>query len=229
MSGPLCMIRFPFRFRMFHAFADILVSWSSSMSVEAFTFVGSFIEEVVAPIPSPIVMTAAGSIAAQQGHPLAYLFVLSGIGAAGKTLGALLVYAIAYAIGNVFVEKFGHLFGVSQSDVEKLTARLGKGWHSLFTLTFLRALPIMSSAVVSVGSGIVRVSFPVYVVATIIGTVVRDFFYLYVGFSGVAAYHALVDGLDGVESAIQIAIGAAVVLALGWMYWRRRCARHGRS
>ncbi len=80
----------------------------------------------------------------------------------------------------------------------------------------------MSSAVVSVGSGIVRVSFPIYVVATIVGTVIRDFFYLYVGFSGVAAYHALVDGLDGIESAIQIAIGILVLAALGWLYWRRK-------
>lgn len=206
---------------MFDAFTQSLVSLADSMSVEAFTFVGSLIEEIVAPIPSPIVMTLAGSLAASHGHPFAYLFVLSGIGAAGKTLGALFVYGVAYVVGNVFIEKFGRAFGVSNADVEKLSAKIGTGWHSVFTLTFLRALPIMSSAVVSVGSGIVRVSFPIYVVATVIGTVVRDFFYLYVGFSGVAAYRALVDGLDGIESAIQIAIGVLVVAFLGWLFWRR--------
>ena len=75
---------------------------------------------------------------------------------------------------------------------------------------------------VSIGCGILRIGFVTYLVATVIGTIVRDFFYLYVGYSGVAAYHALVDGLDGIESIIQILIGAVVVVFLGWLYWRRK-------
>lgn len=210
---------------MFTAFTDTLVSWSNSMSVEAFTFIGSFIEEVVAPIPSPIVMTAAGSIAAQQGHAFTYLFVLSGIGAAGKTLGALIVYAVSYVAGNVFVDKFGRFFGVTHADIDRLSAKVGTGLRSVFMVTLLRALPIMSSAVVSVGCGIIRVGFVSYVIATIVGTVVRDFFYLYVGYSGVAAYHALVDGFDSIESVIQIIIGVLVVAFLAWMYWRKHRAK----
>jgi membrane protein DedA with SNARE-associated domain len=210
-----------FPFRMFDALTQSLLSLADSMSVEAFTFIGSLVEEIVAPIPSPIVMTAAGSIAAQQGYPLAYLFALSLIGAVGKTIGALFVYGVAYVLGTVFVQRFGHLLGVTLSDVDALRTRLGKGWHQLASLTFLRALPIMSSMVLSVGCGVVRVSFALYVISTFIGTIVRNFFYLYVGFSGVAAYRALVDGLDGIESAIQIFIGVVVVFFLGWLYWRR--------
>lgn len=206
---------------MFDALTQSLLSLADSMSVEAFTFIGSLVEEIVAPIPSPIVMTAAGSLAAQQGYPLAYLFALSLIGAVGKTIGALFVYGVAYALGTVFVQRFGHLLGVTLSDVDALRTRLGKGWSQLASLTFLRALPIMSSMVLSVGCGVVRVSFMLYVISTFIGTIVRNFFYLYVGFSGVAAYRALVDGLDGVESAIQIVIGVAVLAFLGWLYWRR--------
>lgn len=209
---------------MFDQFTAMLLSLADSMSVEAFTFIGSLVEEIVAPIPSPIVMTAAGSLAAQQGYTLAYLFVLSLIGAVGKTIGALFVYAVAYVVGTVFVQRFGHLLGVTLSDVDALRLRLGTGWSQMASLTFLRALPIMSSMVLSVGCGVVRVSFVLYVASTFVGTIVRNFFYLYVGFSGVAAYRALVDGLDSIESLIQIAIGAAVAVFIGWMYWRKHKA-----
>lgn len=210
---------------MFDSISASLISLSSSMSVEAFTFFGSFVEEVVAPIPSPIVMTAAGALAKSHGHDFAYLFVLSGIGAAGKTLGAVLVYAASYYVGVFFVDRFGRYFGVKHADIEKLRDKLDGGVKDLAMVTFLRALPIMSSAVVSVGCGVLRIGFLTYVIATIVGTIVRDFFYLYVGYSGVAAYHALVDGLDGVESAIQIVIGVLVVVLLGWLYWRRKSGK----
>lgn len=199
----------------------MLTGLSASMSVEAFTFVGSFIEEVVAPIPSPIVMTLAGTLAASNGHAFSYLFVLSLIGAAGKTLGAILVYGVSYLAGNVFVEKFGHLFGVKHADIERLGTKLGTGWHSVLMVTFLRALPIMSSAVVSIGCGILRIGFFTYLSATIVGTIVRDFFYLYVGYSGVAAYRALVDGFDSTEGLLEVVIGVLVLIFLAWLYWRR--------
>lgn len=206
---------------MFDSLTDALVAWSTSMSVEWFTFFGALIEEVVAPIPSPVILTAAGSIAAAQGHPFSHLFVLAFVGAVGKTIGALIVYGAAYALGSVFVQRFGHLLGVGQSDVDVLRAKLGVGWKQLSSLTFLRALPIMSSMILSVGCGAVRVPLAMYVVSTVVGTIIRNFFYLYVGYSGVAAYHALIDGLDSIESAIQIAIGAFVLCFLAWLYWRR--------
>ncbi len=91
-------------------------------------------------------------------------------------------------------------------------------------LLFLRALPIMSSAVVSVCSGVVRIPMRTYVIATFIGTIIRDFFYLYVGFTGIDTLRSLVEGFDSIESMIQAAVAVAIVGIIAWIAWKRKIA-----
>lgn len=206
---------------MFTTITNALVAWAENVPLELFTFAGSFIEEVLAPIPSPIVMTVTGSIASAQEKMLWYLLILSCIGAAGKTLGAILVYIISDKAENVLIGRFGKFIGVTHHEIETLGKRLNGGWKDLWLLLFLRALPIMSSAVVSVCCGFVKIPMRVYITSTFFGTIVRDFFYLYVGFTGIAALQSLVDGFDSVESMIQASIAVAIVVGIGWMYWKR--------
>lgn len=207
---------------MFDALTDWLLSTAQHIPLEAFTFFGSFIEELIAPIPSPIVMTVTGSIAAAQERALLTLLWLSFIGALGKTIGAVLVYWIADKAEDVFVGKFGHLFGISRADMDALSARLTGHSRDLLILTFLRALPIMSSAVVSVCSGVLRVRMSLYIISTFVGTVIRDFFYLYVGYTGIETLSRLVHGFDSVESLIQSLIGLFIVLAFAFVVWKRK-------
>ncbi|MCC6711073.1 MAG: hypothetical protein IT416_01840, partial [Candidatus Pacebacteria bacterium] len=73
-----------------------LINWlevfSGQVPVTWFIFVGALVEELVAPIPSPLVMMLGGSIAAGQGSPLLFILFLALIGALSKTLGSLLIY-----------------------------------------------------------------------------------------------------------------------------------------
>lgn len=207
---------------MFSALTDALISWSQTVPLELFTFAGSFVEEVLAPVPSPVVMTAAGSIAATQQKVMSYLLVLSLIGATGKTIGAVIVYVIADKAEDILVGRFGRFIGVKQEEIMALGKRFKGTWKDVFLLTFLRALPIMSSAVVSIGSGVIKIRMRVYLVATFIGTVIRDFFYLYVGFTGVETLYRLVEGFDSIESIIQAMVAVAIVGIIGWITWKRR-------
>jgi membrane protein DedA with SNARE-associated domain len=211
---------------MFDSLTQSLLSYAQIVPLELFTFLGSFIEEVLAPIPSPIVMTLTGSIAQAQGKALAYLLVLSFIGALGKTIGALLVYFIADKAEDILIGKFGRLIGVTHAEVEALGKKFKGTWKDVFLLTFLRALPIMSSAVVSVCSGVIKIRLRVYIIATFIGTVIRDFFYLYVGFTGIGALQNLVEGFDSIESIIQAVIALGIVLCIAWIYWKRKMSKN---
>lgn len=207
---------------MLKPITDWLLSTAQHIPLELFTFFGSFVEELLAPIPSPIVMTVTGSIADAQDKPFVYLFVLSVIAALGKTIGAVIIYVIADKAEDILVGKFGKLIGVTHEEVEKLGARFSGGWKDFGLLLFLRALPIMSSAVVSICSGVIAVRFSFYVVTTFIGTIIRDFFYLYVGYTGIDSLYQLVNGFDSVESIIQTAIAVIIILCIAWIAWKRR-------
>lgn len=211
---------------MFDTLTQSLLAWAQTVPLELFAFVASFIEEVLAPIPSPVVMTVTGSIAAAQTEPMWYLLILSLIAAAGKTIGAVLVYFIAAKAEYILIPRFGRYIGVTHEEVENLGKRLNGGWKDLWTLLFLRALPIMSSMVVSVCCGFVKIPLRVYVVSTFFGTVIRDFFYLYVGYSGIAALHNLVEGFDSIESVIQAIVALLIVGLTGWIYWKRKVKKN---
>ena len=207
---------------MFDTLTAWLLAFSEHVSLELFTFVGSFVEELLAPIPSPIVMMLSGSISRAQGNAMAYLLVLSVIAALGKTIGAILVYIISDKAEDLVVGRFGRYVGIDQREIEALGKRFNGGRRDLFLLLFLRALPIMSSMVVSVCSGAIKIPMRIYIVATFIGTIIRDFFYLYVGFTGIETLRQLVEGFDSIESIIQALIALMILLVIGWIAWKRR-------
>jgi LPXTG-motif cell wall-anchored protein len=199
-----------------------LEAWAQHVPLEIFTFFGSFIEEVIAPIPSPFVPMLAGSIAKAQEHFFWYLTILSLIGAAGKVGGAWLVYVISDKAEDVVIGKFGRFLGVSHKEVESLGKKFNGGWRDGILLFFLRTAPIIPSTVVSVCSGVIKIDMRVYIIATFMGTIVRDFFYLYVGFTGVETLRHLVEGFDSIESVLQALAGLAIVILVGWIYWKRK-------
>lgn len=88
-------------------------------------------------------------------------------------------------------------------------------------LFILRSLPIVSSALLSVLCGILKINPRVYIVTTFLGTLIRNLFFLVLGYAGVEAYQSLLGGVDVLETVTKILIVALVAGVIGWMYWRR--------
>ncbi len=206
----------------FHQIENILREWAHRTPVEIYTLVGAFVEEVIAPIPSPLILATAGSIAFEQGKGHAALLWLSVIGAFGKTIGSWIIYFVASRLEFVFIKRFGRFFGVSQKDVEQAGKYFKGGprdWLILFTL---RALPIVPSSLVSVVCGLLRIDLRLFYVATFFGNIVRNLVYIYMGYLGVATYHSLLEGLGTAESMVQLVALFLVLLFVGWVYYRRK-------
>lgn len=194
---------------------------SEVIPVELFVLIGSLIEEIVAPIPSPFVMTLAGSLAKLQGQGWIYILWLSALGAVGKTAGAWVLYIVADKLEDLFAGKVGKLLGFSHKELEDIGKRLNGGWKDNVVLFVLRALPIMPSAPVSLACGVIKINMRTYISSTFFGTMVRNLLYLYLGYAGVSNYKNIIDGFEGVESIIQIVIFLTIGIVIGLVYLQR--------
>jgi membrane protein DedA with SNARE-associated domain len=208
--------------RLLESIEPVLVSFSDKVPLEIFISAGSFIEEIIAPIPSFLVVTVAGSVAALQEKPLAVIFWLAIFGALGKLAGAWVLYVFADKAEDLVLGRFGKVLGISHKEVESIGKHLNRGRRDLFLLILLRALPIISSALISVVCGVLKVNRRTYVISTLVGTYIKDLIFLYFGFAGIASFESTLHGLNSLESKIQVLSVVAIFLLLAGVYWKRR-------
>jgi|CXWL01.1.fsa_nt_gi membrane protein DedA with SNARE-associated domain len=209
---------------MFTYLETLLISFGKILPLEAFVFVASIVEEIIAPIPSPTIMLLSGSLAQLQERTLYMLIPLALIGACGKTLGALLVYFVSDRFEDFAMSRFGHFFNVSHADIETFGKKLGNGKRDYLFLTTLRALPFIPSVFLSVGLGVLKIPLPLFITSTFLGTIIRDGFYLYAGFMGTEVLSKFIAQSTHVETYIEIAGVTAVLAILTRLYFMRRKA-----
>jgi len=194
---------------------------ANQIPLEIFTFFGTILEEIFAPIPSPFVMTITGSIAQAQGHSMVYLIIVAIIGAAGRVAGTSFLYLIADVAEDIVIGKFGNFLGVSHREIEQIGSRFNGTARDYLTLIFFRSIPVMPSSPISVVCGLIKLNYKVFALGTGIGSVFRNLFFLYIGFTGLAATESFMEGLESAETIAQIAFVLALVGGFYYFYRKR--------
>ena len=192
-----------------------------TIPLDVFAFIGSFMEEIIAPIPSPLVMTTAGTLAHTQNHTLLYLFWLALVASLGKTIASWLYYVLADKTEDLVLTRFGKFIGVSHNEIESIGRHFNGTWKDDVILLAVRALPIMPTSLVSVVCGFIKLNMRTYLQSTFIGYFIRSFIFLYLGYTGMATYGNLSGEFVSIESFIKIVIGAGLFLFLGWIFYNR--------
>lgn len=200
---------------------DQMTSYANMVPLEFFIFLGAMIEEIIAPIPSPIVMTIGGTLARAQGQPLFYLLVLALIGAIGKTLGCYILYIISDKLEDVVVGKFGKFFGLSHKEIESLGKHFNGGPRDDIIIFFARAIPIVPTAPVSIICGVIKVKLRTYLVSSFLGTLFRNMFYLYLGYAGLASYENVMGHFESIEKIVTVTLGLALIVAIGLIWYAK--------
>lgn len=140
-------------------------------------FVASVVEEVIAPIPSALIMTMSGFLLVSGSFSSATLYSLifkvALPAALGVTIGSLVVYFVAKFGGRLVIEKWGRYIGLYWSDVEKLQSKLQGTKRDEFIIGGARILPIVPSVAISAFCGIIEMPLSKYFVVTLMGTFFR--------------------------------------------------------
>lgn len=213
---------------MFTTLEQQLLNLATEIPLVGFAFVASFIEEIVAPIPSPVVMLVTGSLAQVQSFGVEEMVFLVLVATCGKTLGALLVYGIAAKGEDLVFRRASGFFGITHADVVRLGAKLSGTPKDYVLLTVLRALPIVPSVLVSAGGGFLKLPLRLFVVTTFLGTIVRDSLYLYAGYVGTEMLAHIVHTSAKIEDYVLFGAALAIgVLLARYVYMKRRNATPG--
>ncbi|MBK5223550.1 MAG: DedA family protein [Acidimicrobiia bacterium] len=173
------------------------------------------VENVFPPIPSEVVLPAAG-FAANQGEANFWLMVLAAT--VGSLVGAWTLYLVSAAIGPVrlhaLTARYGKWLGVSAHDLDR-----AEDWfdeHSSVAVLVCRCVPLIRS-LVSVPAGFRRMSPVKFTLYTAAGSLVWNL-------ALVGAGYKLGDNWERVGDyvgVLQYVVIAVILAVVGWWIWTR--------
>lgn len=200
---------------------EYLEKLADQVPLEIFTIVGSFLEEVLAPIPSPFVLTTAGTITKAQNNPLIYILFIALLASFSKTLGGWFLYVITDKLEDIFIPRFGKFFGIKHENIQKIGKYFNGTKRDWLVLLVLRSIPIMPSSPISITCGFIKLDKIIFIVSTFLGSIIRSLFFLYLGYTGLAASESLAKGLDTSETIMSFVVVIGIIALLVWGYKQR--------
>lgn len=183
-------------------------------------FLASVIEEVIAPIPSALIMTLSGFLFVSGPVDLynifRLIFLVAVPAAAGVTLGSLAVYGVAWWGGRAVLERYGKWLGLYWSDVEKFDQKLNESKKDEIAIVSARIIPIIPSVAISAFCGFVRMPFYKYLWITFTGMFVRATILATVGWQIGNVYYRYAELISSIEKYILIFVLIVIALFVTW-------------
>jgi membrane protein DedA with SNARE-associated domain len=189
-------------------------------------FIGVMIEQVIVPIPSPMIVMGAGAILIRSdlAIPHAILQILWTIvlpGSIASTLGSFIGYTISFYGGKVLVVRLQRFLDVDWGQIERLEKRF-QGKKEAWSIFFSRALPVIPLSLVSVFAGLLRIRIKPFTLYTFLGSIIRCFCLGFLGWWIGATYEKVATHLDSAETIVSILILIGVGVVFGYLYYKFR-------
>lgn len=189
-------------------------------------FIGVMIEQVIVPIPSPMIIMGAGAILISPELSildgfLQILWLIVLPGTIASTLGSYIGYTISYYGGKALVIRFQRFLDVDWNQIERLEKRF-QGKKEAWSLFLARAIPVFPISLVSIFSGLFRIPIRPFTLYTFLGSIFRCLFLGFVGWWAGATYEKMAGHIDSLETIISILMLIAMGGVLGYLYYKFR-------
>lgn len=194
---------------------------SESLPVEIFVFLGSIIEDILTPIPSPLILSTAGSLLQVQNANIFQIVFVIFLATVAKTLMAYLFYRLGDIAEDIIIPRFGKYIGLSHKQIESMGKMFNGGARDEFILFVLRALPVTPTSLVSILAGIIKIPMKTFIRATFFGFFIRNAFYIAVGYYGTETVAFLLPYISSIESLMKAGIVGVVLLFIAYMVYQK--------
>ncbi len=189
-------------------------------------FIGVIIEQVIVPIPSPMIIMGAGAILIPPDVSigsgfLQILWVIVLPGTIASTLGSYIGYTISYYGGKALVLRFQKFMGVDWEEIERLERRF-QGKKEAWSLFLFRAIPVFPLSLVSVFAGLFRISIKPFTLYTLVGSIFRCLILGFVGWWIGTTYERVATHIDSAETIISVMMLILMGGILAYLYYKFR-------
>lgn len=191
----------------------------SIMQTMGYTGIGllMFLENLFPPIPSELIMPAAGFAATSGGLTL-WGAILAGI--VGSVLGQLPLYYLGRIVGRRRLKRLANRYGrwlmVSADSIDRADASFNR--HGKAAVFFCRVVPGLRS-LISIPAGIAKMNLATFLLWTTLGTSIWTSALTTLGYVLGRNYERVSEYLGPISTAITVLLVAAVVV---WVVRRRR-------
>jgi membrane protein DedA with SNARE-associated domain len=185
-------------------------------------FIGVMIEQIIVPIPSPLIIMGAGAILISPdlsipGAFFQILWIIVTPGAIASTLGSYIGYLISFYGGKALVTRLQRFLDVDWEEIGNLEKRFQRfqGRKEALSIFLSRAIPVFPISLVSIFAGLLRVPIKSFTLYTFLGSVFRCLFLGFFGWWIGATYEKVATRLDSVETIISV----LMLIGMGAVFW----------
>ncbi len=180
-------------------------------------FIGSIIEEIIAPIPSTLIILGS-SFFILEGQAITtnsianLIFNVSLPAALGMTIGSLFVYGLCYYIGKPFINRWGKYLAIKWEDIQKTEQKFEEQTKDEILLYGLRAIPVVPSVAISAFCGVIRYDLKKYIIITFLGGLTRATILGFLGWQFGNFYQEIASQISFLEEIVVIIIVFSLIV-----------------